>query len=47
MRERDWLVPSLVLTLLSGAFGLAMIPDYSGVMPAVGILPLWMFAAAI
>ena len=47
MRERDWLVPSMVLTLLSGAFGLVMIPDYSGVMPAVGILPLWMFAAAI
>ena len=47
MRERDWLVPSLVLTLVSGAFGLAMIPDHSGVMPAVGILPLWMFAAAI
>ena len=47
MRERDWLVPSIVLTLLSGMFGLAMIPSYSGVLPAIGILPLWMLAAAM
>ena len=47
MRERDWLVPSIALTLASGAFGIALIPDYSGILPAVGIVPLWMMAAAI
>jgi hypothetical protein len=47
VNERDWLVPSLLLTLVSGSFGIVMIPDYSGILPALGILPLWMLAAAI
>lgn len=47
MTDREWLVPSIVLTLLAGAIGIMMIPNYSGVMPAVAMLPLWMLAAAI
>ena len=46
MRERDWLVPSMVLTFLSGLFGILMIPSYSGILPAVAMLPWWMIAAA-
>ena len=47
MSERSWLVPSIVLTLLSAAFALVLIPDYSGIMPALMILPLWLLAAAL
>lgn len=47
MRERDWLVPSIALTLVSGAIAIALIPRYSGILPAIGMLPLWMLAAAI
>ena len=46
-RERDWLVPSIALTLFSGLIGIAMIPSYAGVLPALTILPWWMLAAAI
>lgn len=47
MRERDWLVPSTALTLLSAGFALLLIPDYSGIMPALRLLPLWLFAAGL
>ena len=47
MQDCDWLVPSIVLTLASGAFGFILTPNYSGVLPAVGLLPLWMVAAVI
>ena len=47
MRERDWLVPSIVLTLVSGAIAIALIPRYSGILPALSLLPLWMLAFAI
>lgn len=47
MNERDWLLPSIALTLLSGAFALLMMPDYSGVMPALSLLPMWMVIAAV
>lgn len=30
-RERDWLIPSIVLTLLSASYALIMIPDYAGI----------------
>lgn len=47
MTERDWLVPSIALTCLSGAFAILLIPDYSGVLPAMGLLPMWMIVAAL
>ena len=46
MSERSWLVPSLVLTFLSGALALAIMPNHSGVLPALGLLPLWLFVSA-
>lgn len=46
MRDRDWLVPSIALTLVSGVLGILMIPDRSGVLPAIAVLPWWMVAAA-
>lgn len=47
MRERDWLVPSIALTLVSGAIAIALIPRYSGILPALSLLPLWMLAFAL
>jgi hypothetical protein len=46
MTERSWLVPGLCLTLLSGASALVLMPNYSGVLPALGLLPLWLVASA-
>ena len=46
MSERSWLLPSAVLTLLSGALALLIMPNYSGVLGALGLLPLWLFASA-
>jgi hypothetical protein len=46
MSERGWLIPSLCLTVLSGASALLLMPNYSGVLPALGLLPLWLFASA-
>jgi PAP2 superfamily len=45
MSERSWLLPALVLTFISGAAALLIMPNYSGVMPALRILPLWMFVS--
>ena len=45
MRERSWLLPSLILTFISGATALLIMPNYSGVMPALKILPLWMLVS--
>jgi hypothetical protein len=47
MTDRDWLLPSIGLTAFSGALGLLLIPDRSGILPAVAMLPWWMIAAAI
>lgn len=47
VRESEWLVPSAALTSLSALFALAFIPSYSGIMPALLILPLWMLVAAL
>ena len=44
--ERSWLVPSIVLTIVSGALALLIMPNHSGVMPALELLPLWLVAAA-
>ena len=46
MSERSWLLPSAILTILSGAFALLIMPNHSGVLPALGLLPLWLFASA-
>ena len=45
MSERSWLLPSLILTFISGATALLIMPNYSGVMPALKILPLWMLVS--
>lgn len=47
MQDREWLIPSVALTLVSGAIALALIPDTSGIMPAVGMLPFWMIASGL
>jgi hypothetical protein len=46
MSDRSWLVPSIILTLVSAASALLIMPNYSGVIPALLILPLWMFVSA-
>ena len=46
MGERAWLVPSVVLTICSGAIALLIMPNHSGVLPALGLLPLWLFVSA-
>jgi hypothetical protein len=47
MGERDWLLPSVVLTLVSGTSALLLMPNHSGVMPALAILPMWLAASAV
>ena len=46
MSERGWLVPSVALTVALGASALLLTPNYSGIMPALGMLPMWLFASA-
>jgi len=46
MGDRSWLVPSSVLTVTSGALALLIMPNHSGVLPALGLLPLWLVASA-
>ena len=45
MSERGWLIPSALLTMVSGALALLIMPNYSGVLPALGLLPLWLFVS--
>lgn len=47
MRDRDWIVPSIAITMLSGAIAMLLIPSYTGIMAAVGVVPYWMIAAAM
>ena len=47
MRDHHWFVPSILLTLVSGAAALLAIPNPSGLLPALSILPAWLAAAAI
>ncbi len=44
-KESDWLVPGAAMTFVLGGFALALSPNHSNVMPALGLLPLWMFVA--
>lgn len=46
MNERSWLIPSALLTVGLGASALLLLPDHSAVLPALGLLPLWLFASA-
>lgn len=43
--ELGWAIPGVLLTLASAAFALVKIPDYSGIVPALLLLPMWMVAA--
>lgn len=47
MTDRHWLAPSIAMTLLSGLIAILIIPSYSGILPAVMMLPYWLLAAAI
>lgn len=47
MSDREWLAPSIVLTLVSGTLALLLIPNYAGIAPALMMLPFWLAAAAI
>lgn len=47
MHERDWLVPSQILTLVMGSMALLLMPTVSGLLPALSILPAWMAAATL
>lgn len=47
MQDRDWVLPSIAVTLLAGMVAISLIPDYSGVLPAMGIIPIWIMVAAI
>ncbi|HEY0112251.1 MAG TPA: phosphatase PAP2 family protein [Allosphingosinicella sp.] len=45
--DREWLAPCIGLTLISGILGIALIPSYAGILPAIGILPWWMLTAVV
>lgn len=47
MSDRDWLVPGIALTLVSGLIAILLIPSYAGILPALRMLPLWMLAATV
>lgn len=47
MQDRDWLFPSLALTALIGAVALVFMPEWSGLLPALRILPGWMGATTL
>lgn len=47
MSDRDWLVPSVVVTLVSGAIAFLLIPDYSGILPAILLVPMWMLVSML
>lgn len=45
MTERHWLVPSIALTVALGGSALLLMPDRSGVGPALSLLPMWLLSA--
>jgi len=47
MHNRTWLLPSLLLTILTIGTTLAVIPQFSGLLPALRILPSWMISASL
>lgn len=46
-RDLDWLVPGAVLTVGLSVFALGFMPDYSGLVPALLLLPYWMLAGGL
>jgi PAP2 superfamily len=47
MVEREWLLPSVLLTVLLGGTALLIMPNHSGVLPALGLLPLWLMVSGM
>ncbi|MCB2075456.1 MAG: phosphatase PAP2 family protein [Novosphingobium sp.] len=47
IKEREWIVPAILLTVVTGIVALSFIPNSSGLIPALNILPAWMAAAAV
>jgi hypothetical protein len=47
MSERAWMLPSMLLTVLLGGTALLIMPNHSGVLPALGLLPLWVLVSAM
>lgn len=47
MRDTDWIFPSFMLTAVSALCAISLIPDYSGILPAIAIVPLWMMVASL
>lgn len=47
IKEREWIVPAILLTVITGVSALSFIPNSSGLLPALDILPAWMAAAAV
>ena len=43
--DAAWIVPGLALTVASGLFAIIAMPDRSGVLPALLLLPYWLIAA--
>jgi len=43
--DLDWIVPGILLTLALGGISLALMPDRSGVLPALLLLQWWVLAA--
>jgi hypothetical protein len=44
-QEMDWAIPGVLLTAGLAAFSLYHTPRYSGILPVLLFLPLWLFAA--
>ena len=47
MGERAWMLPSMLLTVLLGGAALLIMPNHSGVLPALTLLPDWIFVSAV
>src|SRR5689334_8027134 len=47
MDERSWLLPSVLLTVTSGALALLIMPNHSGVLSALELLPLWLMGSLV
>ena len=47
MQKRDWLLPSVVLTVIAIGAVLVLAPNPSGLLPALMVLPPWMAAAGL
>jgi len=47
MGERAWMLPSVLLTVLLGGTALLLMPNHSGVLPALTLLPVWLMISAV